>query len=54
MTIGFKSVLESQRVEDALCLMENNKITTLAVMKDKNDTSIIGIIHIHDIFEYKK
>ncbi len=40
MTIGFKSVLESQRVEDALCLMENNKITTLAVMKDKNDTSI--------------
>ena len=54
MTIGFKSVLESQRVEDALCLMENNKITTLDVMKDKNDTSIIGIIHIHDIFEYKK
>ena len=54
MTIGFKSVVESQRVEDALCLMENNKITTLAVMKDKNDTSIIGIIHIHDIFEYKK
>ena len=54
MTIGFKSVLESQRVEDALCLMENNKITTLAVMKDKNDTSIIGIIHIHDMLEYKK
>lgn len=31
MTVGYKSITENERIDDALRIMETNKITTLAV-----------------------
>ena len=53
MTVGYKSITENERIDDALRIMETNKITTLAVV-DATTPTIIGIIHIHDIFAYRK
>ena len=54
MTIGYKSITEDKRIDDALRIMETNKITTLAVVNENQKQHIIGIIHIHDIFAYRK
>ncbi len=54
MTVGYKSITEDERIDDALRIMETNKITTLAVVENRSSHSIIGIIHIHDIFDYRK
>ncbi len=54
MTVGYKLIAETQRIDDALRIMETNKITTLAVVSKPEEPTIIGIIHIHDIFAYRK
>ena len=55
MTHSFKSVLATDMINDALEIMDVNKITTLAV-KEKSDVTapIIGILHIHDIYGFRK
>lgn len=49
MTHGFKKVASKTQIEEALRLMTNNKITSLAVTETDDPSRIIGIITIHDI-----
>ena len=55
MTHGFKAVLATDMINDALEIMDLNKITTLAVI-ESNDAKapIIGILHIHDVYGFRK
>ena len=55
MTHGFKAVLATDMINDALEIMDLNKITTLAV-RESNDAKapIIGILHIHDVYGFRK
>lgn len=53
MTHGFKRICASKMVNDALELMDRHKITTLAVTNtDSPDATIVGILHIHDIYGF--
>lgn len=55
MTHGFKSIGADEMVNDALELMDLNKITTLAVVDTKvPGKPIIGILHIHDIYGFRQ
>lgn len=49
MTHGFKKVSTNTQIEEALRMMTNNKITSLAVTQTDDPSRIIGIITIHDI-----
>ncbi len=55
MTEGFKSISPEAMITDALELMDVNKITSLAVVEsDSPEAEIVGILHIHNIFDFKK
>lgn len=55
MTHGFRRVLADTMAQEALEIMDLNKITSLAVVESENaDSQIVGILHIHDIFDLKK
>ena len=55
MTIGFKSICANDMVNNAMELMDVNRITTLAVVEtlDK-ESDIIGILHIHNVYGFRK
>ena len=54
MTVGFKRILPDTRISEALRIMNENKITSLAVVQnEKQDAEIIGILHIHNIIDFK-
>jgi len=51
MSVGFKKIAANVQINDALQMMTNNKITSLAVHAPKNTSDIIGLITIHDIID---
>lgn len=54
MTFGFKHILPETKVSEAFRMMNENKITSLAVMSSAaKDAEIIGILHIHNIIDFK-
>ncbi|MBO5974785.1 MAG: KpsF/GutQ family sugar-phosphate isomerase [Paludibacteraceae bacterium] len=54
MTFGFKSILPDTKISEAFRMMNENKITSLAVVEsDKNNAEIIGVLHIHNIIDFK-
>ncbi|MEG0297889.1 MAG: KpsF/GutQ family sugar-phosphate isomerase [Clostridium sp.] len=52
MTEGFKTISANDMATDALEKMEEHKITSLAVVDDKEPTRIKGIITMHDLFTF--
>jgi arabinose-5-phosphate isomerase len=55
MTKGFKKILPDAMITDALKLMDENKITSLVVPEnDSPNAKIVGVLHIHNIFDLKK
>ena len=55
MTNGFKKILPEAMISDALAMMDENKITSLVVPEsDASNAPIIGVLHIHNIFDFKK
>lgn len=55
MTNGFKCISPETVVTEALKLMDINKITSLVVVEDATECGeILGILHIHNIFDFKK
>lgn len=52
MTEGFKTISANDMATDALEKMEQHKITSLAVVDDKEPTRIKGIITMHDLFTF--
>lgn len=53
MTPGFKSIGENALLTDALELMDVNNITNLAVTQNSNPDTVIGVISIHDIIDFR-
>lgn len=51
MTTGFKKISKEAIINDALLMMTNNKITSLAVFNPEDPNKIIGLITIHDIID---
>lgn len=51
MSHGFKKISSRAQINDALLMMTNNKITSLAVYSPENPSEIIGLITIHDIID---
>jgi arabinose-5-phosphate isomerase len=51
MTTGFKKISTEAIINDALLMMTNNKITSLAVFNPEDPNKIIGLITIHDIID---
>lgn len=54
MTRGFKKISAQAQIEDALRMMTQNKITSLAVTENEQSESIVGLITIHDIIYCEK
>ena len=53
MTRNFKKIAQDARVNDALAIMDANNITTVAVTQSVEDATIVGIISIHHIIDFK-
>jgi len=53
MTTNFKSISKDNLLSDALALMDDNNITTLAVRDNGDSSKIIGILSIHHIIDFK-
>ncbi|MDO9633688.1 MAG: KpsF/GutQ family sugar-phosphate isomerase [Paludibacter sp.] len=53
MTSSFKSISKENLLSDALALMDDNNITTLAVRDNGDSSKIIGILSIHHIIDFK-
>lgn len=53
MTTNFKSISKDNLLSDALALMDDNNITTLAVRANGESSKIIGILSIHHIIDFK-
>lgn len=51
MTRQFKTINKNEMANDALDIMDYNKISSLAVVKDKK---VEGIVTIHDLFDFRK
>jgi len=51
MTTGFKKISTEAIINDALLMMTNNKITSLAVFNPEDPNKITGLITIHDIID---
>lgn len=54
MTRSFKKISARAQIEDALRMMTQNKITSLAVTENATSDKIIGLITIHDIIDCEK
>ncbi len=54
MTQGFKKIGTDDLLSDALELMDVNKITSLSVVDGSNPESVIGILSIHSIIDFRK
>lgn len=54
MTKGYKQISPDTMITDALKVMNKNKITSLVVVDDKHHSCPIkGILHIHNVFDFK-
>ena len=53
MTHSFKHIHQEAMITQALELMDINNITSLAVTDTPDSNNIIGILHIHDIIDFK-
>ena len=53
MTPSYKVIEQDALLTDALAIMDQYNITTLAVTADKDSREIIGIISIHHIIDFK-
>ena len=53
MTHSFKHIHQEAMISQALELMDINNITSLAVTDTPDSNNIIGILHIHDIIDFK-
>lgn len=51
MTRNFKTIDKNEMANDALDIMDTNKISSLAIVKDKK---VQGIVTIHDLFDFRK
>lgn len=53
MTRGFKNIGKNALLTDALEMMDENNITTLAVVEDDDAKQVVGILSIHHIIDFK-
>lgn len=53
MTHSFKHIHQEAMISQALELMDINNITSLAITDMPNSNNIIGILHIHDIIDFR-
>ena len=53
MTHSFKHIHQNAMISEALELMDINNITSLAVTDTPNSNNIVGILHIHDIIDFR-
>ena len=53
MTHSFKRIHQEAMITQALELMDINNITSLAITDTPTSNNIIGILHIHDIIDFK-
>lgn len=53
MTHSFKHIHQEAMITQALELMDINNITSLAVTDTPDSSNIIGILHIHDIIDFR-
>ncbi len=53
MTHSFKRIHQEAMITQALELMDINNITSLAITDTPNSNNIIGILHIHDIIDFR-
>lgn len=53
MTHSFKHIHQEAMITQALEIMDTNNITSLAVTDTPNSNNVIGILHIHDIIDFK-
>ena len=53
MTHSFKRIHQEAMITQALELMDINNITSLAITTTPTSNNIIGILHIHDIIDFK-
>ncbi len=53
MTSSYKHIVQDARLTDALGIMDANNITTVAVTESDTDATIVGIISIHHIIDFK-
>jgi arabinose-5-phosphate isomerase len=54
MTQGFVRICQEDLLSDALELMDVNKITSLTVVDSTDKDSVIGILSIHNIIDFRK
>ena len=53
MTHSFKHIHQEAMITQALEIMDTNNITSLAITDTPNSNNIIGILHIHDIIDFR-
>jgi arabinose-5-phosphate isomerase len=53
MTHGFKKIAQDELLTEALEIMDENNITNLAVMENDSSSTVVGILSIHDIIDFK-
>ncbi len=53
MTHSFKHIHQEAMISQALELMDINNITSLAITDTPDSNNIIGILHIHDIIDFR-
>lgn len=53
MTHGFKHLPQNSMLSEALEIMDENNITTVAVMESEKSNNVVGILHIHHIIDFK-
>ncbi|MBR4153816.1 MAG: KpsF/GutQ family sugar-phosphate isomerase [Paludibacteraceae bacterium] len=53
MTHSFKHIHQEAMITQALEIMDANNITSLAVTDIPNSNNVIGILHIHDIIDFR-
>lgn len=53
MTKGFRKISKDALLTDALEMMDESNITTLAVMESDDSQDVVGIVSIHHIIDFK-
>ena len=53
MTRGFKYISQDSLLSEALAIMDENNITTVAVVESENSSKVVGILHIHHIIDFR-
>ena len=53
MTHGFKHIPQDSLLSEALAIMDENNITTVAVVESEKSDKVVGILHIHHIIDFR-